>query len=523
MFFPADGHGPYRILRALGGAPVAEFEASLDHPEATQRKRLRLIAKQVAGAAFGREAGVTGREDFAAWREAIPIRTHAELAPWLDRVEAGEAGVLTEQPVIQLVQTSGTTGKPKRVPVTAAWAASVAGAQRLWVLGLLRDDEGLAGGSALSSVSPAVATRSAGGLPIGSNTGRMFLEQPFWVRWRAPVPYEVYCIEDVQTRQYAILRHALVADVRSWTAANPSTLLLYTRRLREWWEELCRDLRDGTLTRTGAKGLARRTLSGEPAWPWDLRRVNCWRGGPAAFFVEKLPAALGRDVPIREVGITASEGYFAVPVDDGDPVAWLAGHVLEFVDEGGAAHWAWEVVVGREYRLVVSTEAGLCRYDLGDIVRVTGFAGRAPRLVFVRRAGAELSAVGERVTEAQLQAVAGRVWPGVQAVAACIRWAEVPHLRVLLGISERGGDVDPRHFDAELRRENVEYDDRRETGRYGSPEVSLLPAAAWERWKAARVEAGAPEAQVKDPVVMDEARLEELVRLAGASIAMAPS
>lgn len=513
MIFPADGHGSYRLLRALGGAPVAAFEASLEKPEETQRKRLALIAHQVAGSAFGREAGITGREDFGAWREAIPIRTHAQLEPWLDRVEAGEAGTLTEQPVSQLVQTSGTTGKPKRVPVTAAWATSVAGAQRLWVLGLLRDEEALAKGSALSIVSPAVTTRSEGGLPVGSNTGRMFLEQPFWVRWRAPVPYSVYCIDDVQTRQYAILRHALAADVRSWTAANPSSILLYNRRLREWWEELCRDLRDGTLSRTGARGLPRRSLTGEPAWPWDLRRVNCWKGGPAAFFVEKLGAALGREVPIREVGITASEGYFAVPVDDGDPVAWLAGHVLEFVDEGGRVHWAWEVEIGREYRLVVSTEAGLCRYDLGDIVRVTGFAARAPRLVFVRRAGAELSAVGERVTEAQLQAVAGRVVPGVQAVAACIRWGEVPHLRVVLGVSERGGEVNPRYFDAELRRENVEYDDRRETGRYGLPEVNLLDSAAWEQWKAARVAAGAPEAQVKDPVVVDEARFEELVRL----------
>ncbi|GDX80482.1 hypothetical protein LBMAG42_22930 [Deltaproteobacteria bacterium] len=513
MIFPAQGNGPYRLLRALGGAPVAAFEESLDKPEKTQGKRLSLIAGQVAGSVFGREAGLTGREDFTAWREAIPIRTYAELAPWLDRVDAGEPEVLTERAVDQLVQTSGTTGKPKRVPVTPAWAASVAGAQRLWVLGLLRDDEGLAGGSALSIVSPAFVTRSVGGLPVGSNTGRMFLEQPFWVRWRAPVPYSVYCIEDVQTRQYAILRHALAADVRSWTAANPSTILLYTRRLREWWEELCRDLRDGTLGRTGAKGLPRRALGSEPAWPWDLRRVNCWKGGPAAFFVEKLPAALGRDVPIREVGITASEGYFAVPVDDGDPVAWLAGHLLEFVDERGREHWAWEVEAGREYRLVVSTEAGLCRYDLGDIVRVTGFAGRAPRLVFVRRAGAELSAVGERVTEAQLQAVATRVCPGVQAVAACIRWAEVPRLRVVLGVSERGGRVDPGQFDAELRRENMEYDDRRETGRYGPPEVTLLPAVAWERWKAARVAAGAPEAQVKDPVVVDEARFEELVRL----------
>ncbi len=515
MIFPREGNGAYRLLRAVGGAPVPAFHDSLNDPIGKQTSRLRSIARGAAGTAFGKDAGLTGLESLSEWRAALPVRSHADLLPWLDRVEAGEPRVLTQERVVQLVQTSGTTGVPKRVPVTASWAASIAAAQRLWVLGLLRDDEALAGGAALSIVSPAVTQRTSGGLAVGSNTGRMFLAQPFWVRWRSPVPYPVYCLENVLNRQYAILRHALAADVRSWTAANPSTVLLYTRRLHEWWEELRRDLADGTLVRSGARGLAKRQLPESPAWPWNLRRVNCWQGGPAAFFAAKIPAALGREVPMREVGVTASEGYFAVPVDDGDPVAWLGGHLLEFVDEAGAAWWSWELEAGREYRLVVSTEAGLYRYDLGDIVRVTGFLGSVPRLVFVRRQGAELSAVGERVTEAQLQAVAQRVLHSAQAVAACIVWAEVPHLRVAIGVDERGGEVDPRQFDAELRRENLEYDDRRETGRYAPPEVLVLPAVAWERWKEARVAEGAPEAQVKNPIVLDGDRFAELVERAG--------
>ena len=84
-----------------------------------------------------------------------------------------------------------------------------------------------------------------------------------------------------------------------------------------------------------------------------------------------------------------------------------------------------------------------------------------------------------------------------------------------IGVDERGGEVDPRQFDAELRRENLEYDDRRETGRYAPPEVLVLPAVAWERWKEARVAEGAPEAQVKNPIVLDGDRFAELVERAG--------
>ncbi len=506
MIFPADGHPPYVVLRWLARGAVARFHRSLDEPRAAQEARLEDIIGDACGASFAREHGLRPGMSLEDWRGAVPVRDHESLRPWLDRVEAGERHVLTTSPVQQMVQTSGTSGAPKRLPVTAPWSESVAAAQRLWVLGLLRDDEQLAGGAAFSVVSPAVSSQTAGGLPVGSNTGRMFLAQPWWVRWRAPVPYAVYGIDDIETRQYAILRHALAADVRSWTAANPSTILLYGRRLRGWWEELCRDMRDGTLSRLGQRGLARRRLEGEPRFPWNLRRVNCWTGGPAAFFVPRLGAALGADVPVREVGVTASEGFFATPVDDGDPVAFLDGHLLEFVGDDGQPRWAWELEVGRTYRLVVSTEAGLFRYDLGDLVRVTGFCGQAPRLVFVGRAGAELSAVGERVTEAHLLAAATEVG-GVEALSASLGWAEIPYIRVAYA----GGDLDAARYDAALRRQNVEYDDRRASGRMAMPAVVRVDGSAFGRWRDERVAAGAPEAQVKDPVSLSPEAWDRLV------------
>lgn len=510
--FPDAGHGPYRILRLLNRGAVLSFNRSLAAPETAQSNRFEFVRRGAAGTAFGRDHALTDRMPLTAWREAVPIRKHAEYLPWLDRIEGGESGVLTTERVLQLVQTSGTTGKPKRLPVTATWAASVGAAQRLWVLGLLRDDEELAGGSALSIVSPAVGEHTPGGLGVGSNTGRMFLAQPWWIRWRAPVPYDVYCISEIETRQYAILRHALAADVRSWTAANPSSVLLYARRLREWWDELVRDLADGTLARLGQRGLARRSLGNEPIFPWNLRRINCWRGGPAAFFANRIPAALGRDVPMREAGVTASEGFFAVPVDDGDPVAWMDGHLLEFIGEDGQPRWAWEVEVGHEYRLVVSTEAGLYRYDLGDIVRITGFFDRTPRMVYVRRAGNELSAVGERVTESQVLAAVASLPGNILAVSASIGWSEVPCLRFALASS---GLLDVAAtalmLDATLRRENIEYDDRRATGRYAPPTVAVVSLSAFDRWRSARVAEGAAEAQVKDPIVLASERWDALV------------
>jgi hypothetical protein len=66
-------------------------------------------------------------------------------------------------------------------------------------------------------------------------------------------------------------------------------------------------------------------------------------------------------------------------------------------------------------------------------------------------------------------------------------------------------------FDRALREQNVEYDAKRASGRLGVPTVVAVPDGTFAAWRAARVRAGAPDAQVKDPVVLDPDRWDRLV------------
>lgn len=520
MIFEPGGSVRYQALRFFAGRARERLEAGVRDPRAAQAEALRRIVRGVMGTDFEASHPLRGDEDLHGWRTAVPVRTHDQLLPWLDRVAAGEAKVLTRAPVRSLLETSGTTGRPKWLPVTDAWAETVADAQACWILGLLHDDPSVSDGKSFSIVSPAEHARSPGGLPVGANTGRMFLAMPFWMRARSPVPYEAFCVKDPELRAYVILRHAITQDVTTWTTANPSTILLYCRHLQRWWADLAADCAEGTLVRGPAaeisaedravlsRGLGRRRMGDDPhpCAFWNLRRINCWTGGSAGFFVPRLPAALGREVPVRDVGITASEGFFAVTADAGDAIAFLGGHVLEFLEEDGTPRWAWEVEAGREYRLVISTEAGLYRYDMGDIVRVTGWAGEAPRLVFVRRAGNVLNATGEKVTEDQVLEAAALAFPGAVGLSVSVGWRDIPNLRVAV---EGYGDL--LRFDLELQRLNVEYASRRRTGRMGPPSLLVLPEGTFARWRRARVAAGAPEAQVKDPIVLEPERWDQLV------------
>ena len=397
---------------------------------------------------------------------------------------------------------------------------------------MLRDDEGLTRGKTLSIVSSAAHARSPGGLPVGANTGRMFLAQPWWLRLRAPVPYRAYLLDDPEVRAYTILRIALTKPIVAWATANPSTILLYARRLRAWWEDLRADVAEGTLKRgpaaalsaadrrrlwwwTGRSWTGRRADLGDDPRPgrvWPLRRVSCWKGGSARYFLDLLPHALGAEVPLREAGVNASEGYFAVAVDDGDPVCHLGGHALEFVPvDGGEPRLAHEVEVGGLYRLVVSTEAGLYRYDLGDVVRITGWCGAAPRLVFVRKVGSTLNATGEKVTEDQVLAAAAEAFGGATGFSVSLGWAEIPAQRIAI----EGWLGDPQEaaarYDRALMRGNVEYAQKRETGRLAPPVARVVPDGCFFAYRQARVRAGAPEAQVKDPIILEPERWDALV------------
>ncbi len=516
--FPDRGNGPYRLLRAASESSIRLLARSCERPERVQLERLRAILEGARGTAFAAAHGLDGLRTFADFRRAVPVRDYDGLRPWFERVVAGQRRVLTRARVTQLLKTSGTTGAAKLLPVTRPYERAVAEAQALWRLALVRDHEAVARGKALSVISPGREGRLPSGLSYGSNTGRMYSRQPWVVRLRYPAPAAVFELPDPALRLYALLRFALQAPITSITTANPSTVLRICRALSAWREALAGDLAEGSLRRGPAAALdprVRRVLERRlrrrpppegwrPADIWELAVINCWKGGPAPFFLEQLPAAVGAELPVRDVGVTASEGYFAIPLDDGDAggVAWLGGHVLEFVDATGEARWAWELERGRSYRLVITTSAGLYRYDLDDIVEVTGHLGRAPVLRFVRKGSKILSLTGEKVSEAQVLRAAAVLGPLTGLTAAHRRCAR-PCIQLAVEGLAPGADLPAlaARFDAALREANIEYEAKRATDRLGPAELVPLPPGTYERFRAALVAGGAPDTQVKDLVI----------------------
>ncbi len=527
------GPGVYRFLRWVNRGLVRRFYASVEEPEAAQKAVLASLLRGAAGTDFSQGHGLEKVRTLEDFRAAVPIRSHDELRPWLGRVAEGQHNVLTREPVERLLETSGTTGHPKHLPVTASWARCVQEAQALWTLGLVREQPGVSKGGLLTVVSPQEHAVSTGGLPVGSNTGRIRQAQPWWVRNRYVVPDAVLGIRSPLARQYAMLRFAISANVSSWTTANPSMVLLLCRRLIEWQEALAKDVSGGTLRHGPASSLAgpiRESLErllkpGQPPeeWKpcaiWDLAAVNCWTQGPAAYFAARLPDALGGDVPIRDVGIRASEGFFAFPMRAQDPgsVLWAGGHLLEFIGDDGRPRWSWELEAGEEVRMVVSTQAGLYRYDIADRLHVVGRCGRVPIVRFVGKHGRYLNCLGEKVTEAQVSAamLSAAEEQGLSPVgfSVHVRLGDTPDYELAVEV-EGPSEGLAAAFDDALMRGNVEYEGKRKSGRLGRPQLHIVAPGSFARYREQRVLAGAPEGQVKDPILaLDDATWAQVLGL----------
>ncbi len=75
------------------------FKRALSAPEPVQRAALEAMLRANADTAYGRQHGFATIKTAEEYAERVPVVTYDDLEPWLVRARAGEAGVLTAEPI----------------------------------------------------------------------------------------------------------------------------------------------------------------------------------------------------------------------------------------------------------------------------------------------------------------------------------------------------------------------------------------------------------------------------------------
>jgi hypothetical protein len=488
---------------------------------------------------YGKKHGFERIRTIRDYQRNVPIVTYADLEPEITRIIHGAPGVLTSEPVRRFFATSGSTGAAKFIPVTSSLIADKARAFGVYWGLLFRSHPDAESGKVVGNFSDSAgASKVACGLPLTS-------EGAYWnavgaatqKRGRSPIPKLVSQISDSDSRYYTVARILLEEDVSLLMALNPSTLVLLFRKLNAFAEELIRDVEQGTLKRElqvsnevrehvtsryrgnparadQLREFLRRNdsvLAAHEVWP-TLKLVVSWRSPMQQPYLRLLEPHLAT-VSQRDYLLMASEGIIAIPMEDAASGGVLATsfHFFEFIPEEQSASpnptvlLASELEVGRSYVVLLSTSAGLYRYNIGDVVRVTGMRERTPVVEFLHRTGSTCSLTGEKLTEEQVvqavSAVASRLELALEGFTLHPAPDGFPHYTLLVEFA--GTPTDPvlrtflGAFDLELGERNIEYSAKRRSERLGPPELWVARKGSYDARRQQRIAAGANDAQLK--------------------------
>ena len=339
----------------------------------------------------------------------------------------------------------------------------------------------------------------AAGVHSGDLSGIQAMTVPFWARSRYFPSRELALMSDWEQKMRRLAAASLNVDVRS-VSGVPSWLLILFEKLFELHGTASHRLADVY------PGLELVAHGGVNFAPYRNRFEGLLRGSHAE---------------LREV-YAASEGFIAVAdagADDGMRLVIDNGLFFEFVPAAELAaddpprHWLGNVEPGVNYAIVVSSNAGLWSYIIGDTVRFTSLD--PPRVVVTGRTAYSLSACGEHLIVAEIETAVARaaaeIGADVQDFAVGAVYPDQPgdlghHQYFVEFAGARPGPDQLAAFaetlDAHLCRENEDYEAHRAKGvGMAPPDIRAVPPGTFAGWLKSRGQLGG---QHKVPRVIDD-------------------
>jgi hypothetical protein len=520
-----------KLIAFVGKQSARRFDAATRDPLRTQTELLLGMVRNNADTEYGRRYDFASIDSIADYQKQVPVITYADIERDMERVVAGEKNIFTAEDPVMFAQTSGTTGKPKFIPVTPTDQGRAHKDQmRTWLYHAQKAHPGILDYKVVSMVSPAIEGHTSSGLPYGSTSGHIYKNMPGIVRRAYSIPYEVFEIEDYQAKYYTIMRISLEHDVHFMATANPSSILQLMDKANAYSEELIRDIRDGTLSpdqhmKADIRRVVEKRLKANAGrarqleqmrsrrdgmlvpgdyWP-DLGLIGCWKGGTVGHYLEKFDQWFNPDgtrpVPVRDWGYLSSEARGSIPLSDegSKGVLTVATNFFEFVavDEVEAnpdnpEAWpfltAADLEMDGEYYIFVTTTSGLYRYDINDVIQVAGRYQGTPEIVFLRKGRGMTNITGEKVSVNQVidavqnaSRVTGLVPAHFKAEADTERSRYIMRVE-FAGHTEEQQQVNfLRELDRYLKQVNIEYKAKRDSARLGAPVMHVMREGWYER------------------------------------------
>jgi hypothetical protein len=353
-----------------------------NNPIETQKKVLQKLIKDAKQTQFGIDHHfdqIKNEKDFA---QQVPVRDYEALKPYVDKVVKGEENILWKGKPLYFAKTSGTTSGAKYIPLTKESMPYHIEAARNAILHYIHETgkaDFVDGKMIFLQGSPILEEKN--GVKLGRLSGIVAHFVPKYLQKNRMPSWETNCIEDWETKVNAIVEETFNVNM-AVISGIPSWVQMYFEKLHQ-------------------KG-------GKPVGE-IFKNFNLFIYGGVNYepYRAKFENLIGRKVDSIEL-FPASEGFFAYQDSQKEKGMLLllnSGIFYEFIksDEfytdpegsGPRRYTIGEVELGVNYVLIISTNAGLWGYNIGDTVRFTSL--KPYRIIVSGRIKHYISAFGEHV------------------------------------------------------------------------------------------------------------------------------
>lgn len=334
------------------------IDAWKTNPVDAQREVLQDLVTAAQYTELGRRYHFDRLFSVKSFKEAVPIHEYEDLKPYIERIMQGEQGLLWNTPIYWFAKSSGTTSdKSKFIPVSEESLHDGhyrASKDVLSLYYLRRPDSDLLTGKGLIIGGSHTINPLNDEAQYGDLSAVLLQNSPFWGHWLRTPHLEIALMDEWESKIEKLAESTIKENVTSLSGVPTWTLVLFKRILQL----------------TGCKTIAE-------VWP----SLELYMHGGVSFtpYRDQFASIIGREIQYLDM-YNASEGFFAAQDDPAEPGMLLFtdhGVFMEFmpVEEYGSASPRTiglnDVEIGRHYAPVISTNAGLWRYLLGDTIEFT--------------------------------------------------------------------------------------------------------------------------------------------------------
>ncbi len=327
---------------------------------------------------FGKDHHFSEIKSFEDFARQVPIRDYEELRPYVDRVVKGEEDILWKGKPIYFAKTSGTTSGAKYIPLTKESMPFHIEAARNAILGYIHETGKTAfvdGKMIFLQGSPILEEKN--GIKLGRLSGIVAHFVPKYLQKNRMPSWETNCIEDWETKVDAVVEETFNEDM-TVISGIPSWVQMYFEKLEQKGNKQVGEI---------------------------FKNFNLFIYGGVNYepYRAKFENLIGRKVDSIEL-FPASEGFFAYQDSQAAKGMLLllnSGIFYEFVKsdefftDNPRRYTIGEVELNVNYVLIISTNAGLWAYNIGDTVQFTSL--KPYRVIVSGRIKHYISAFGEHV------------------------------------------------------------------------------------------------------------------------------